>query len=48
VQIRLDDRLYPALGGADGAGRGGEQVADAVDIEHEALGGAADELSAET
>ena len=47
VQVGLDGRLAPALGRADRAGRGGEQVADAVDVEHEAVGRAADELAPE-
>ena len=47
VQIGLDDGLAPALGRPNRARSGGEQVADAVDVEHEAVGRPADELPAQ-
>ena len=37
VQVGLDDDLAGALGGAHRRRRGGEEVADAVDVEHEAV-----------
>ena len=45
VQVGLDDGLAPALRGPDRAGRRCEQVADAVDVEHEAVGRPPGELS---
>ena len=45
VQVGLDDDLAPALGGAHRAGRRREEIADAVDVEDEAVRRTPGELS---
>ena len=40
VEERLDGDLAPAFGAAQHAGRGRDEVADAVDVEHEPVGAA--------
>ena len=41
MQERVDGDLSPTLGAAHHAGRGGDEVADAVDVEQKAVGAAA-------
>jgi hypothetical protein len=48
VQVGLDDDFALALGCTHRARRGREQVADAVDVEHEPVGRAPGKVASET
>jgi hypothetical protein len=45
VQVRLDRDLAAPLGGTHGPGRRGDEIADPVHVEHEAVGRPAGELA---